>query len=188
MKQIPATSKILPFGKALTLLLFLVCSLPVEARASVGKKAPPMTFRVHAETHQRDTEVFAIPLTMGDPPMNLVVEKMPLISEREVQAFYPFDAPNGTYGVYFQLDNHGTKAWEALTTTRRSGFLVVVYNGRPLTRLRLGRPVRDGIVMVPHGLTAEEIQVLEGRYPKIGSAAAPQAPGRSTPSHLPVPR
>ena len=169
-------------------LVFLLCFLPLTVWASGGKKKPPMTFRVHAETHQRDTEVFAIPLTMGDPPMNLVVEKMPLISEHEVKAFYPFESTGGTYGVYFQLDNHGTKAWEALTTTRRSGFLVVVYNGRPLTRLRLGRPVRDGIVMVPHGITAEEIAVLEQRYPKIGSAGAPKIPGSTGESHLPRPR
>ena len=147
-----------------------------------------MAFRVHVETHQRDTEVFAIPLTMGNPPMNLVVEKLPLISENEVKAFYPFNAPDGSYGVYFQLDNHGTKAWETITTTRRSGFVVVVYNGRPLTRLRLGRPVRDGIVMVPQGITAEEVEILRQRYPQIGSTAAPPVPGRATSDHLPTPR
>jgi hypothetical protein len=142
--------------------------IPASLLASGGKKPPPMTFRVHAESHQRNTDVFAMPLTIGNPPVNVFVEKMALVTEREVKAMYPFASDLGGYGVYFQLDNHGTKTWETITTSRRDGFLAVIFNGRALSRLRLGRPVEDGIVMVPGGISAEEIQVMAQRYPFIG--------------------
>lgn len=163
--------------------------VPVCAWAGGGKSRPPMTFRVHAETLPTDTEVFAMAIPFGDPPRNLVVEKVPLISEREVRAFYPFVGADGSYGVYFLLSPHGAKAWEVLTTTRRSGFVVVIYNGRAVARLRLGRPVRDGIVMVPQGLTEQEIAALERRYPVIGEAGGPAgAAGRPPGGVVPVQR
>jgi hypothetical protein len=154
--------------KLLALLLFFSACTPVALLASSGKKPPPMSLRIHAESHPRDTEVFAMPITIGNPPVNVFIERMALVTEREVKAFFPFESESGGYGSYFQLDNHGTKVWETITTSRRDGFLAVVFNGRAVSRLRLGRPVQDGIVMVPGGIRAEEIQVMAQRYPFIG--------------------
>lgn len=166
------------------LAVLIVWVMPVCVWAGSGKARPPMTFRVHAETLPTDTEVFAMAISFGDPARNLVVEKVPLISERDVRAFYPFVGADGSYGVYFLLSPHGAKAWEVLTTTRRSGFVVVIYNGRAVARLRLGRPVRDGIVMVPQGLTEQEIAALERRYPVIGQAAVSAGAGTRLPGGL----
>lgn len=157
-------------GKLLPFLLVFLSLFPVTASASGGKKPPPMSFRIHAETHPRDTEVFAMPLSIGNPPVNVFIERMALVTENEVKAMYPFESQLGGYGVYFQLDAHGTKVWETITTSRRDGFLAVVFNGRPVSRLRLGRPVQDGIVMVPGGVTAEEVQAMAQRYPFIGES------------------
>lgn len=154
--------------RALAFLILVLLLTPAALLASGGKKPPPMTLRIHAESHPRDTEVFAMPLTIGNPPVNIFIERMALVTEREVKALFPFESELGGYGAYFQLDTHGTKVWETITTSRRNGFLAVIFNGRPISRLRLGRPVQDGIVMVPGGITAEEIQAMAQRYPFIG--------------------
>jgi preprotein translocase subunit SecD len=158
--------------KILPLTVLFLALMAGVLLASGGKKPPPMAFRIHAESHPRDTEVFAMPLTVGNPPVNVFVERMPLVTENEVKAMFPFASQLGGYGVYFQLDNHGTKVWETITTSRRDGFLAVVFNGRGVSRLRLGRPVQDGIVMVPGGVTEQEIQVMAQRYPFIGESPA----------------
>lgn len=156
---------------------FLFSLLAAGLSFGAAKKPPPMAFRVHAETTQRDSELFAMPVTILQPPMQVFVEKLPLISEREVKAFYPFPSAQGDFGAYFQLDNHGTKAWENLTTGQRGRFLVIIFNGRAIARLRVDRTVTDGIVMVPHGITEAEVQAMRASIPVIGQATP--ATGRS---------
>jgi len=63
--------------------------------------------------------------------------KNPRISEHDVVAFYPYAAANGTYGVLFQLDDHGRIALDALSIERRGSLLFVFINGRPLTELAM---------------------------------------------------
>ena len=131
-----------------------------------------MTFRVHAETTKRDSDVFAMPLMMGQNTAEIFVEKMPIITEREVKAIYPFESPAGGFGCYFKLDLHGSNAWEQMTSSLRDRFIIVMFNGRPLARLRIDRPVTDGIVMVPSGISPQEILLMGKRYVYIGETLA----------------
>jgi hypothetical protein len=155
-----------------TLFVFAFVLLTPALLPAAAKKPPPMAFRVHAETSERDTATFAMPVTIINPPMQVFVEKMPFISEREVKAFYAFPTGQGDFGAYFQLDNHGTKAWENLTSSQRGRFLVILFNGRAVARLRVDRAVTDGIVMVPHGITQAEVQAMQAKLPVIGQAAS----------------
>jgi preprotein translocase subunit SecD len=135
-------------------------------------KPPPMTFRLHAETHAKDGDTFSLPLTVGDPPQQVVVEKLAMISEREIKAFHPFPSPAGQgMGIYFQLDQHGSNALEQITTSKRDKYMVAIFNGRPLARMRIDRPIKDGIVYVPGGIFPEEIQQMGMRLPLIGEGA-----------------
>lgn len=152
-------------SKLLRLLLpALLCLCFVAA----AKKPPAVTFRLHGETTERDGAIFASPVAVGNPPVQVFVEKVPLVSEREVHSFYPFESPAGGWGIYFQLDNHGTKGLEALTTSRQGRFMVAFLNGRPLVRLHVDRPIRDGIVMIPSGISTDEVRAIGQAFPLIG--------------------
>lgn len=72
--------------------------------------------------------------------------------------------------VYFQLDAHGRNALEQITTSKRDQFLVTVFNGRPLARMKIDRPIKDGIVYVPGGIFPEEIVAMAQRLPFIGES------------------
>ena len=150
---------------------------------AAGKKPAAFTLRVHAETTQHDGEMFAIPVTVGNPPVNVHIEKLPIVSEREVVAFYPFPSRYG-YGAYFKLNNHGTKSLEALTASQRGRFLVVVFNNRPVARLLVKKEVADGIVFVPDGIAPEETYLIGQRLPHIGESEAAAAQRMKTEAML----
>lgn len=153
----------------------LLCLLALGSLLCAGAtpKPAPMIFRMHVETNARDGDVFTLPLTVGNPPRQLTVEKMPMITEREVKAFHPFPSPAGQgMGAYFQLDAHGTNALEQITFSKRDQYLVAVFNGRPLARMKIDRPIKDGIVYVPGGIFPEEIQQMGRRLPLIGESPA----------------
>jgi hypothetical protein len=137
------------------------------AGAASNKKKVPFQLGLHVETTDRDSAVFSMPVDVLHPPMRVTVEKMSLLSQREVKAFYPVAETADGYGVYFQLDRFGTKSLETITTTHRGKFLVVIFNNRPICRLYIDRPVRDGIIYIPTGISADELRTIGLKLPLI---------------------
>jgi len=99
---------------------------------------------------------------------------MPLITQREVRSIYPYPAADGSEGVYLKLDNHGTGLLQQHTMERRGRTLVVLLNGRQVTNLLVDRPVTDGIVSIPRGLSPEDIALLRTAFPVIGETGGPR--------------
>jgi hypothetical protein len=83
-------------------------------------------------------------------------------------AFYPYPAANGTFGVLFQLDEHGTIALDALSIERRGGLLFVFINGRPITELQIDKRVSDGKIYIESGLTKTDIDLMKKDWRLIG--------------------
>jgi hypothetical protein len=98
----------------------------------------------------------------------VAIEKLPWISERDVVAFSPYPAPNGTYGALFQLDEHGRVVLDTLSVERRGTFLFVFVNGRPITELEIDKRVSDGKIYIPSGLSSADIEMMKRQWPTIG--------------------
>src|SRR5687767_14659072 len=90
----------------------------------MAKKEPEFTVRFYAEAKKEDTDRFAKPLTFRHPKREGYVENIPTIHEKNVKAVYPLQAPDGTWGCTFLLDNRGRIALEVLSTQRRGSTLV----------------------------------------------------------------
>lgn len=93
---------------------------------------------------------------------------MPLINERDIVSAHTFPAPDGSFGAYFKLDSHGTNLVMQHTLSQRGTFLFAFFNGRAVLDLYVDRPVQDGIIAIPHGLLAEEVALIEQKFPPIG--------------------
>ena len=104
------------------LALALLLALP----SGVAKDRHCM-FRLHAEANPRDTAVFTTSVPAQFSGKDIAIERMPRISERDVAAFYPYSAGNGTYGALFQLDDHGRIALDALSIERRGRLLFCLH-------------------------------------------------------------
>jgi hypothetical protein len=127
------------------------------------------TFRVHAQANSRDTDVFATSGRAQISRKEVAIEKMPWISERDVSAFSPYPAQDGTYGVLIQLDEHGRVVLDTLSIERRGSFLFVFINDRFITELQIDKRVSDGKIYIPSGrLTAADIDLMKKDWRLIG--------------------
>jgi hypothetical protein len=131
-------------------------------------KQPHCTLRIHAEANARDGAVFSSTIRSQFSGKNVAIEKMPALSERDVIAFRPYPARDGSYGVLLQLDDHGKIALDALSIERRGSFFFVFVNGRPLTELQVDRRVSDGKIYLAAGLSAADIVLMRKDWPLIG--------------------
>lgn len=132
-----------------------------------GAKKPVIDLRVHAEGTEAEAPTFAIPATLlnGRPTF---LQRMPLATQSEIDAIYPFAAADGSQGVYLKLGAHGSRLLQQHTMSQQGKLLVVMLNGRMVSNLLVDRPIDDGIIAIPRGLTPEDIAVLTSAFPVLG--------------------
>jgi hypothetical protein len=149
------------------LRLLPILLLPLLAFGA-EQKPPTISIRLHAEGNPREGEPFVVPVTLINPPKQTVVRKVPIITERDIVAFYPFAAVDGTFGCYFKLDASGTNRLLQHSIEHRDTLVVAMVNGRVASAMMVGQKISDGIMPFPSGLLPREIIELQARYPIIG--------------------
>src|SRR5438270_161257 len=149
-----------------TLCAFAFCLF--FAATEGAAKQRHCTFRLHAQANPRDTEVFATSVRAQVSGKNVAIEKMPWISERDVIAFSPYPATNGTYGALLQLDEHGRVVLDTLSVERRGTLLFVFINSRPIIELEIDKRVSDGKIYIPSGLASADIELMKKDWRMIG--------------------
>ncbi len=125
------------------------------------------SFRVHVEGNEQDGAVVAQPIRSLSG-RNVFIQKMAWLSERDVVAFYPYRAADGSYAALLQLDDHGRTVLDTLSVERRGSFLYLFLNGRALTELQVDRRVSDGKIYLPGGLTEADIKLMNKDWKLIG--------------------
>ncbi|MDD5201290.1 MAG: hypothetical protein PHC88_15975 [Terrimicrobiaceae bacterium] len=147
-----------------TLALFLAGAVHAGA-----KKQSAVAIRFHAEGGTEGAD-FSQPIELINPRRKTNMQSMPLVSEREIKAFYPFQARDnsGTFGASFKLDSHGTNLLAEHTMSRRGSYILAFFNGRHVIDLYVDRGVTDGIISIPSGLTRNDLTLLEITFPLIG--------------------
>ena len=146
----------------LAVSLLFALFLPETAEA----RKPRTTLRVHTEANERDGQVFAARIRSSRTEREVVIEKVPAISERDVVGFSSYPATDGSFGVLFQLDDHGTLALDTLSVDRRGTTLYVFLNGRLVSELEIDRRVRDGKLFIASGLAAKDLAVMTKDWPR----------------------
>ena len=172
--------------------LSLLCLVLAQGAWAAGSKHrdPSIAVRFHAQVSTYDP-TFAAKVTAGNPPRELIVEKIPSISERDIDSFYPYRAADGTYSVAFHLDRHGQAVLEALSSQIRGHMLLAAINGRPVSLLKVDKIVTDGIIFIPMGLTEGDVRSLGASFSIMGQTEndkeAKREPERATFSNPAVP-
>jgi hypothetical protein len=149
-----------------TLAIFVFCL--VFALIDVSAKQRHCTFRVHAQANPQDTDTFSMSARATSSGKDVAIQKLPWITERDVTAFSPYPAQDGTFGALFQLDDHGRVVLDTLSVERRGGFLFVFINGRMITELQIDKRVSDGKIYIPSGLTGADIELMKKQWRLIG--------------------
>lgn len=146
-----------------SLLPLVVASLLAISTAQAARCA----FRVHLGANARDGSVFSQPVRMPDGH-DVFIEKTPWLSERDVVAFYPYRAPDGTFGALLQLDDHGRTILDTLSMEHRGEMLFIFLDGRALTEMRIDRRVSDGKIFLPSGLSQADLKLMGKSWKVIG--------------------
>ena len=144
--------------------VFCLALAPIDASA----KQRHCTFRVHAQANPHDSDVFSIPGRTTSSGKDIAIEKLPWITERDIAAFSPYPAPDGTFGALFQLDEHGRVVLDTLSVEHRGRFLFVFINGRMITNLQIDKRVSDGKIYIPSGITASDVELMKKQWRLLG--------------------
>ena len=147
--------------------------LLVLALGSLGfSKKQVITVRFHIEANERDGQPFAMPVTFHNPERKGFAAQIPAISERNIEAIFPFPAPDGSLGCAFKLDNFGRTALEEMTLSNRGASVVAFVGTKTGTHqvvdMVVDKVIRDGIISIPRGLTQLEIMALEKEFKVLG--------------------
>jgi hypothetical protein len=133
---------------------------------------PPVTVRFFVEANEHDTDRFATPIQLRNPPRTAYIEKIPVIHEQHIRALYPFQAANGTWGCAFQLNESGRINLEVASTQHRGGSIVAFVQTKSgshqVVDMVIDKPVSDGVITIPYGLSELEIEALAKEFPVVG--------------------
>ncbi|MCX7712285.1 MAG: hypothetical protein N2035_01250 [Chthoniobacterales bacterium] len=151
---------------ALLLILSLLLIAPTISSAAT-KKRPPFPLSVHAVAPPSLPPPFSIRYPAPTPSGFITLEKIPIFDERHIIALHPIPAADGSFGAYFKLNSHASRSWEAVSSSNQTQSVVVLFNNRLLTTLKIDRPIRDGILYVPGGISPTEIQLLLRYFPPL---------------------
>ncbi len=98
------------------------------------------------------------------------VRKLPLLTQKNIKAFYPFAADDGTMGVALRVDESGWRNVREAGSLDLGKRLLVMVNGRVVQTLKVDNPKKDDkIVVIWRGLTQQEVAVLRKAYPEIAN-------------------
>lgn len=149
-------------------LLLALLGLPLLGMAS----KPPVIIRFYVEANANDTDHFATPIDLHHPDRKAFIEKVPVIHERMIKAVYPYETPDGTWGCALKLDENGRIDLEVASTEHRSGTMVVFVGTKTGTHqvvdMLIDKPIKDGVINVPYGLTHLEVEALAQEFGVIG--------------------
>ena len=158
---------------------FLAFALALPSHGMSQK--PAITVRFHTETNARDSDTFAMPVNLFYQRRQAYLNRVPDFSEKQIQSIFPFQAKDGTWGCVFQLTGQGRIRLESLSSETRGTALVVFVGTKggqhQVVDMVIDRPVTDGIISVPQGLTELEILALRKQFKEMG-AKKPDAGGQ----------
>ncbi len=137
----------------------------------MSKKAE-VSIRFHTEANANDSEAFSIPVNLLYQRRQVYLSRVPDFSEKQIDRIFPFPAKDGSWGCVFKLNPQGRIRLETMSGEIRGSALVVFIatkaGRRQVTDMIIDRPVSDGIITIPRGLTAFEVEALKKEFKTVG--------------------
>ena len=167
-------------------LALAAIALPLPCHAM--SKKPLITVRFHVEANARDTDTFSMPVNLLFQRRSTQVSRVPAFSEKQIKAIMPFEVGDGTWGCAFQLDVQGRIRLETMSTESRGSAMVVFIGTKgglhQVVDMIIDRPVTDGVIVIPKGLTALEVAALRKQFKDL-SAPSPEQVTKKLPPTRP---
>jgi hypothetical protein len=154
--------------KALRLTLIVALAACLTGAA----KKPKLAVRFYVEATGEAGGQFTFPAKFTNPPREGHIEAIPIASERNIEAIYPVENPDGTLGCAFLLDQSGRLALETTSKDRRGASMLVMVQTKKGTHqvidMVIDKAINDGIIYVPRGISPGEMVFLRQSYRVMG--------------------
>ncbi len=160
--QIPTCSLCSPMRKALPILLAFAAILSVHAAED------QITITLNPEAGPQEGSQFVAPVTLINPPLQTFIRRVPITNHRDIVAFYPFRAADGSLGPISSWITTAGPRSSSTPSRRWTRWRVFMVNGRPACAVKISKKIIDGIITMPGGMTPKEVVLLETKYPTIG--------------------
>jgi hypothetical protein len=136
-------------------------------------KKQDIAVRFYAEANKNDSDTFAMPVNLAFQRRQAYLSRVPDFSEKQIDKIFPFPAKDGSWGCVFKLTSQGRLRLETMSGELRGAALVVFVITRAgrhqVVDMLIDRPVTDGVITVPSGLTVFEIELLKRQFKIIGA-------------------
>ena len=147
------------------------------AAASLGMSGKPkVTVRFHSETNRNDSNSFATPVKLHYANRDAFMNKVPDFSERNIKAIFLWKNADGKWGCAFKLNDSGRIRLETLSSDNRGSAIIALIGTKQgvhqVVDMVIDRPITDGIVTIPTGITDIEMLVLKSQFPLLGAVKA----------------
>jgi hypothetical protein len=151
---------------------FVIALLALPFSALAMSQKSDVSVRFHTEANPNDSEAFSIPVTLVNQRKQVYVSRTPDFSEKQIDKILPYQARDGSWGCVFKLNPQGRIRLETMSGEIRGSALVVFISTkagrRQVSDLIIDRPVSDGIITIPRGFTAFEIEALKKQFKTVG--------------------
>lgn len=139
-----------------------------------------------------------MPVKLQNLRRDAYVSRVPAIYEKQIKAIYPFPGDDGTWGCVFQMDEQGRIRLETMSSEQMHTALVLYVSTKggqhQVIDMLIDKPVTNGIISIPRGLTELEVNVMKTQFPIIGEEkgkkkkAEPKPEVAAAPAPTPAPR
>lgn len=157
-----------------------IAALALCASAFAGSQKPKVSVRFHPEVNPNDGTSFAMPVKLHYLRRDAHLSRVPAMNEKQIKAIYPFPADDGTYGCHFQFDEQGRIRLETMSSEQLNTALVLFVSTKSgqhqVIDMLIDKPVTNGAITIPRGLTPAEVVVMKMQFPVIGETKGKKKP------------
>ena len=157
-------------------LLFIRLLVPVLALAAIASafdSRPKIGIRFYLEANPMDGGSFISKVKLRHPPRDAAISTLPLITEKNIQSVFLFQATDSSWGAAFELDAQGTLRLQTVSTESRGLAIVPMVATKrgthQVTDMIIDRPVTDGIITIMKGLSDLEAAAIRQQFPAMGA-------------------
>jgi hypothetical protein len=152
----------------------LIAMLALTCASAFGmSQKPKVTVRFHSEANKQDGDTFARPVHLQYQNRDTHIESIPVLSEKQIKAIFPFRAADGSWGCAIQFNESGRIRLETLSSDSRGASLVVFLGTKTgqhqIADMIVDRIVTDGTISIPRGITDIEMLVLRSQFKVLGA-------------------
>lgn len=134
----------------------------------MGNKISTNRITFHLQGNKKDGAKRAFPLPVYGKEVHF--RRTPDITSKDLLAFKPFPAEDGSWGATFYLKKAPTQRLTAITTKNQKTWFATMLNTRPIDCVYIDKPVLDGKIVVWQGLTRADIARFTMKIPYPGDS------------------